>query len=141
MSPFIFLLVAGILAILTPENDDIKGIKFRESEIKLTQFADDVTCFLLMRDSLLCLLDSLDTFASWSGLRVKKNKTKIIFPKLLADNRTNVQGMPAVDKTKILGIWIGLENTQANSYDWNFKSQLQKIRATCDSWARATSRF
>lgn len=42
--------------------------------------------------------------------------------------------MPVVSRTKILGIWVGLDNTVSNAYEWNFKEQLDKIRNICSSW-------
>lgn len=134
VSPFLFLLVVELLAILVRANPQIKGLDFRSSELKIVQFADDATCFLASSASLQHLMDSLALFASWSGLRVNKNKTKIIAPGLLANKTSNICGMPVVEKVKILGIWVGLDNTEENAYDWNFKDQLDKIRTVCDSW-------
>lgn len=93
VSPFLFLLVAEVLAIMVRDNPHIKGLHFRNSELKITQFADDTTCFLALSGSLPHLMDSLTTFSSWTGLTVNKNKTKIIAPKLLAEKIKNIQGM------------------------------------------------
>lgn len=49
-----------------------------------------------------------------------------------------IEDIPVVHKTKILGIWIGTQNSEANVYDWNFKDQLEKISSICDSWAHRT---
>lgn len=136
VSPSIFLLAAEILAILIRENGNIKGIRSHDSELKLAQFADDTTCFLADQDSLRELLSTMSTFASWSGLSINKSKTKIISPHLLNEGIGTVDGMPVVDRTKILGIWVGIDNTEANTYTWNFKNQLEKISSICDSWSQ-----
>lgn len=134
LSPSIFILVAEVLAIAIRENQNVRGVQFRGKEIKLTQFADDATCFLADGESLLHLLDSLSIFASWSGLVINRSKTKILSPALLYRGIDRIKGIPVVDKTKILGIWMGIQNTEANTYDWNFKTQLSKISSICDSW-------
>lgn len=134
VSPSIFLLVVELLAIIIRKNHNIQGISLRNSQLKIVQFADDATCFLASSDSLPHLLNALTSFASWSGLGINKSKTKIISPSLLSEGTTNFQGMSVVSKTKILGIWVGLNNNETNIYDWNFKDPLVKIRGVCDSW-------
>lgn len=134
VSPSLFLLVAEILAIAVRGRGDIKGVQFRGVETKLSQFADDTTCFLADHTSLEHLLEVLFSFSTWSGLKVNKSKTKIISPSLLNENEVNLEGMPVVGKAKILGIWMGVQNNQENSYIWNFHPQLQKIAAICESW-------
>lgn len=81
VSPSIFLLVVELLAIVISANDSIRGVHFGNSQLKIVQFADDATCFLASSDSVPHLLETLDTFATWSGLAINKNKTKIISPR------------------------------------------------------------
>lgn len=107
--------MAELLAILIRQNESIKGIQIDGSDTKLTQFADDVTCFLATEDSLPKLMDTLHLFSGWSGLKINTNKTKIICPRYLQEGRSHILGMPIVYKTKILGIWMGVENSEANS--------------------------
>ena len=61
-------------------NPDIVGIVIGEKEFKLVQFADDTT---LMLDgtlhSLQSALNTLEIFGSLSGLRMNKDKTKLIW--------------------------------------------------------------
>lgn len=97
---FIYLLVAELLAILVCNDDRIQGIRFGNTEMKITQFADDATCFLASSDSLRHLMNTLDTFASWSGLRVNMNKTKIIAPALLQERES--KACPSSTKRKFL---------------------------------------
>lgn len=134
-SPYLFLLVAELLAISIRENASIEGIKFNGTEVKLTQFADDVTCMLTSETSLTNLIHTLETFSTWSGLKVNKSKTKILSYRATQERIDTLQGMHVTNKAKILGIWIGLENNEATRYEWNFKQQLQKIQGICESWA------
>lgn len=102
--------------------------------MKIAQFADDMTCILRDEESLSELLVTLQKFESWSGLKINKNKTKIIYPKKLAAEYTSFKGMEVGDRAKILGLWVGVDNTEENCYTWNFKGPLEKIQHVCDSW-------
>lgn len=44
-------------------------------------------------------------------------------------------GMPIKAKAKILGIWLGVNQSEEFIYEHNFKNILGKIQSVCDSWA------
>ena len=46
LSPLLFILALEVLACQIRDNDKIRGIVVNNEEIKLTLFADDMTCFL-----------------------------------------------------------------------------------------------
>lgn len=46
------------------DNEEIEGLTFNESKLKLSQFADDSICFLANGRSLNKLLSFLQTFAN-----------------------------------------------------------------------------
>lgn len=48
---------------------------------------------------------------------------------------STLANIPVVSKVKILGIWFMREDTIQNRYLLNFKPQLQRIKAICDSWS------
>ena len=50
LSPFLFILGLEILACSIRKNDKTQGIQIDNSEVKLTLFADDFTCFLSLTD-------------------------------------------------------------------------------------------
>ena len=61
-------------------NPDIIGIKIAREEFKLTQFADDTT--IIMDDtsaSLRATLNVLEIFGDYFGLKMNKEKTKVIW--------------------------------------------------------------
>ena len=80
LSPYIFILCAEVLAEMVRGNTRIKGIMVTDSEFKLSQYADDTT-FLLdgsevsLRHSLL----TLKLYASFSGLNINMDKTKVVW--------------------------------------------------------------
>lgn len=109
MSPFIFILVAEVLSSLIRQDEGIQGIKHGQTEVNLTQFADDTTCMLANETSLKNLLLTLERFESWSGLKINKRKTQIISPARLRDGCDPLLGMPVTDRAKVLGLWLGMD--------------------------------
>ena len=77
LSPLLFILAIEVLACRIREDKGIKGILINEEEIKLTLFADDMTCFLRDIASYHRLLATLQIFYKFSNLRVNDDKTEI----------------------------------------------------------------
>ena len=46
LSPLLFILAIAILATQIRQDDNIHGVMVKNEEIKLTLFADDMTCLL-----------------------------------------------------------------------------------------------
>ena len=68
------------MALMIKFNKDIKGITIESHEFKLTQFADDTTLFLNGSiASLQAALNTLEIFGNFSGLKMNKEKTKMIW--------------------------------------------------------------
>lgn len=91
---YLFNLVVQMLAILIKNNKDIKGLHMHHYEAKLSQFVDDLTCYLSDRSSLMHLLNTLQIFASWSGLKVNITKSWLLYPKGLAGGTEMVENIP-----------------------------------------------
>lgn len=119
-------MVVEVLAAIIRQNPNIGGIQHVNGQLKLAQFADDLTCFLSREEELRPLLDALHTFLTWSGLRTNKHKSKIISPDLLRKGKQNKSGIPVVDSAKVLGIWLGCDNSEEWNYNHNFCRQLKK---------------
>ena len=66
-----------MLACRIRDDKGIKGILTNEEEIKLTLFADDMTCFLRDIASYHRSLATLQIFYKFSNLRVNDDKTEI----------------------------------------------------------------
>lgn len=112
----------------------IKGIPIGNTVCTVTQFADDSTCFLKDTASLSPLLDLLQDFSEWSGLKINRSKSMIILPHNKLIHPRILEGIPVITRAKILGIWFLQDNTELEQYLWNFKPQLNKIKSICDSW-------
>ena len=79
LSPYIFIICIELLANEINTNENISGIRVKNTEIKQTLFADDA-CFLLdgSRLSFETLIATLDNFSKISGLRLNKNKCTVL---------------------------------------------------------------
>lgn len=137
-SPYLFNLVVEMLSIIIRNNDNIKGLQFHQAEVKLSQFADDLTCFLNDRTSLVHLLNSLQMFAGWSGLKVNTSKSQLLYPRGLQDGLSAVENIPVTDSAKILGIWFFTSQSKDTSWEKNFKVLLDKARHICATWTNRT---
>lgn len=101
-SPFLFNLAIELLAALIRSNRNIRGIALGKEEVKLLQFADDLTCLLADEQSLSELITTLWKFSTWSGLEINKRKPKIISPGEVLRGESTLQGMTVTNKAKIL---------------------------------------
>ena len=46
LSPYLFIIALETLAIKTRDGDSIRGITIRDEPVKISLFADDLTCFI-----------------------------------------------------------------------------------------------
>ena len=61
-------------------NKYIRGIRINNKEFKISQFADDTTLTLDgSQVSLQAALNTLETYGTYSGLKINKEKTKVIW--------------------------------------------------------------
>ena len=110
----------------------MKGFLVNGEEIKVTLFADDMTCFLRDTNSYFQLLTSLQNFARFSGLYVNDEKTEI-FAIGLQSLYQDVFTHKMCSMIKIFGVNFSYDTVptvlKANC-DFIFKS----IQGTLNSW-------
>lgn len=113
-----------------------QGNPLNNKEIKLSQFADDTTCFIQDSDSLSILLDTLVSFAQLSGLKINKDKSQILCPSnsIFSDHQ-KLKNIPIIQEAKILGIVFKSRATTEDQYLFNFKKPLEKIKQVYSSWS------
>ena len=70
LSPYLFIIAAEILATAIRNRSDIQGIKIRQDEFKLVQYADYLTVFVPDIESAKRVFELLHLFETCSGLRV-----------------------------------------------------------------------
>jgi hypothetical protein len=79
LAPFLFVLTVELLAISIRQNKDIKGFVHNGISVKISQLADDTTCFLRDEQSAFNLLKLIDDFSKLSGLKCNLEKTEAIW--------------------------------------------------------------
>ena len=137
LSPYLFILCVELLATNIRKNNEIKGIKINESEVKISQYADDTTIVL---DGSQISLDetilTLDKFALFSGLQINFQKSNIvpigslknkITPTNKAHHLTTTNG-----PVRLLGISFRTDKNDLVAL--NFEPQLKKIKTLLNSW-------
>ena len=74
--PYLFILAVETLSCKIRDSENVQGIQIDNCEIKLTQYADDTTCFVKDKTSLRHLLDIFKQFQCCAGLKMNVDKTK-----------------------------------------------------------------
>ena len=106
ISPYLFILASEILANSIRVNNSISGIRIKNIEFKLGQYADDTFIFLNdSRQSLLSTINCLDVFKQYSGLKINLDKCEMIW---LGNKRGSLDellpGIKVSSEFKLLGI-------------------------------------
>ena len=79
LSGIIFIIVVEILANSIRTNHMIKGINIKGDKYKVSQYADDTSCFIRDPESVERLFDKLETFKCCSGLELNRSKTEALW--------------------------------------------------------------
>ena len=80
ISPYIFLICSEILAHMIRQNNDIKGYKIFDHEVKISQFADDTSLFMDgSQNSFEVCIQTVLEYAKYSGLSMNLEKTKVVW--------------------------------------------------------------
>ena len=135
ISPLIFILGLEILFITLRADENIKGVKIENNEIKLTAYADDASYFLRDKYSAEKLLQKIELFSKISGLEVNRSKSECLilsFEVDLGENRGEFLGIPIVENLKVLGHFHGKSQLVCNYH--NFYSKLEKIKKILNIW-------
>uniref|UniRef100_A0A2D4KMA0 Reverse transcriptase domain-containing protein n=1 Tax=Micrurus paraensis TaxID=1970185 RepID=A0A2D4KMA0_9SAUR len=110
LSPLLFITVLETLLDRIRSNKEIKGTKIKRQEYKLQAFTDDMV--FIIEDPIdpgPILLREIDKFGKLAGLKINKDKTKMLV-KNLTENRQKelgeIMGLQIINKIKYLGIWL-----------------------------------
>ena len=76
LSAYLFIMAVEILAHKIRTDKNIEGIKIGDQTIKISQLADDTTCFLNNIQSLDAALTLFARFSKCAGLKLNVEKTK-----------------------------------------------------------------
>lgn len=134
-SPLLFVIAVELQALMIRNDPNIKGISIRNTEYRISQFADDTTCFASDKESLDALISSLERFSSYSGLRLNYEKSSIVQIGRKSTPLTECYRIPVSQSTKILGIWFSKYRSEEQHYAWNYSPILDNMRKTCMTWS------
>ena len=138
ISPYLFIIVAQILTLLIIYNPQIRGIFVNGVAFKITQYSDDTTLFLDgSEDSLLAALNTLETFGTYSGLKMNTEKTRVIWIGRKRHSKENL-----VDKGllwvcthfDLLGIMFS--NNLLDMLDSNYEKKICEIKNLINIWEK-----
>ena len=80
IAPYLFIICSFFLTAMVNQDKLVKGIKLGKEEVKIIQFADDTTIFLDGTEgSLQKELNIIEIFGTYSGLRMNKDKSELIW--------------------------------------------------------------
>ena len=133
LSPYLFILAAETLAHRIRKDDEVKGIIIQDTEIKISQLADDTTCFVGDKNSIRKLLTIFQSFKTCSGLKinVEKTKAKVLGPEPLPTYA--LYGLEWTnDPLHTLGVTIS--GNETDHYIMNWKKRLKNMRNLLASW-------
>ena len=137
ISSYLFLLGAEILTRLILLNPDLIGLKIEEKEFKLTQFADDTTLMLNgTQHSLQSALNTLEIFGNLSGLKMNKEKTKVIWigSKKHCKEKLNVTVNLEWGNTEFTALGLKFSTNLHDIPSLNYNNALQNIRSEINKW-------
>ncbi len=133
LSAYLFLFAIEILAHHIRKDDDIRGITVSSTEIKLSQLADDTTCFLSDLPSLEKLLTTFQTFSQCAGLKINFDKTKAKYIGSLRDSDYFPHGLSWI-KEPVESLGIVYTQTESENYIYNFKPRIKTLENTLCVW-------
>ena len=137
MSPYLFVLAVEIMAEAFRKNARVKGIVINGKEIKLSQYADDMTFMLNgSKESLKESLNLLDTFGKASGLRLNCSKTEALW--IGSNARSDLKicfdrnfKWPT-EKVKTLGVWLSIY--PGTTLSQNYNEKVERVKAILGCW-------
>ena len=137
IAPYEFILVAQILYLMITFNKNIKGITIDGIEYKLSQFADDTTTILDgTQASLQAALNTLEVFGTYSGLKINKDKTKIIWIGNKKHSKIKLNTTPELHwgSTDFVLLGISFSVDLASMIELNYNKYIQQTIDTINHW-------
>ena len=122
-----------LLAIAIRGNKAIRGIIFKNEEIKLIQFADDLTCSLADINSGQIVFEIFKSFELVSGLRLNKLKTQGMWlgnKKYCTTKPFDISWPEGV--IRILGIYVGHNIIEVERA--NFEKPVKNLELQLNVW-------
>ena len=135
ISANLFVLIVEILADAIRQNKRIRGIKIKDVEFKITQYADDTMLYLQDQDSLHTVLLMLEKFTTCSGLKINRDKSEAIWIGASSNYRHKPFNLKWTKKSiKSLGVIISVD--QDEMVKQNYTDKLLKVEHIIKVWSK-----
>ena len=135
--PYLFILSVEVLGKSFRANSRIKGVAVNNTEIKISQYADDTTLILNdEEESLSAALVIIDNLGYASGLKLNDKKTEDLW--IGSNVGKNKKLIPEKNfrrpenKVKVLSVWISTDPTV--TLNLNYTEKLEQIRNILSCW-------
>ena len=112
MSPYLFIIVAEVLATAIRSRTNIQGIKIAKEKFKFVQYANDLTVFVPDIESAQHIFILLDQFETCSGLKVNYTNTEAMWIGSCRNNTAAPLELKLVNTVKALGIVFTYNETE-----------------------------
>lgn len=134
LSPYLFILVAEIMACKVRQEKDIEGMVINKAkEIKLLQYADDTSGILKDLKSAKHFLKIVKEFGQYSGLLLNTEKTEGMWLGSNHTNKTKPLGISWPDRAlKVLGVHFSYNQEECEKL--NFIDKMDKVRRILNMW-------
>ena len=133
LSPYLFIMAVETLSCKIRDSKNVRGIQIDNCEIKITQLADDTTCFVKDKTSLCHLLDIFKQYQRCAGLKMNIDKTnaKTLGPEPMPPD--DLYGLDwTEDAVNTLG--VVLSGNETDHYILNYKKRLKTMKNLLSSW-------
>ena len=133
LSPYLFIIAVEILACKIRQSKDILGIKVGNSEIKVSQLADDTSCFIKDERSLSYLLKAFKLYYKTSGLGINVDKTSARCLGGFVPSRHDLLELKWTQEAiETLGVIV--TGNEDDHLELNFRPKIIKMKHLLNSW-------
>lgn len=134
LSPLLFVIYIEPLAAAIRADAGVKGLRLPgggERDLRISQYADDMTLFLTTEGSLLRALDVLGSFSKVSGARVNVGKSKVKYFGPWKGRGGGLFGLSECEgPMRILG--VDFEDSESGPLNW--RRRLAALRSRIGLW-------
>ena len=133
LSGILFVIAVEILANSIRDDQLIMGINIKGKEYKLSQYADNTSCFMRDIDSVVKLFEKLEAFKSCSGLELNRSKTEAMWLGKNNPQPTNLFGINWSLKCMCLDVCFS-RDSKISAKD-NFEKRLLALEKCLNIWS------